>query len=217
MREAHSVEAIFGTRSRVRVLDVLQGVKVPLNASDIARRTRLSQPAATSALTELERMGIVDSAPSGRANIYWLDRENIYVQRMVDVAFAAQRSMSEELETDLKRLYGDLCSSIVLFGSYARGTQTPDSDIDVILVVRNADDMGALDDRIADEWVPFSHRWGAVLSAITYSPEQAAGLAERSPGLFGDIEREGITVSGDPPWKWGEHGGQRADQEGGRA
>jgi predicted nucleotidyltransferase len=210
------MEDIFGTRSRAKVLDVLQGVKIPLNASDIARRTRLSQPAATTALAELERMGIVDSAPSGRANIYWLDRENIYVQRIVDIAFRAQRSMPDELEADLKRLFGDVCSSIVLFGSYARGTQAPGSDIDVILVARDAAGTGALDDLLADEGVLFSHRWGATLSAITYSPERAAALAEHSPGLYGDIEREGITVCGDPPWSWGRRGGERTTQEGGR-
>jgi DNA-binding transcriptional ArsR family regulator len=201
----------------VRVLDVLCGMTIPLNASEIARRTRLSQPAATTALIALEEMGLVDSHPSGRSRIYWLDRENIYVQRIVDIAFRAERSMPEELEADLTRVFGELCSSIVLFGSYARGSQTSGSDVDVVFVVADAAGMEALDNRIADEMVWFSHRWGAPLSALTYTSAQAAALREQSPGLYGDIERDGITISGDPPWSWGRHGGDRSDPEGGRA
>lgn len=34
--------------------------------------------------------------------------------------------------------YGDTLLSIVLFGSQARGTQRPDSDIDLLIVLRNA-------------------------------------------------------------------------------
>jgi DNA-binding transcriptional ArsR family regulator len=206
MRATHTIESIFGTRSRVRVLDVLRGVKVPLNASEIARRTRLSQPAATTALVDLERMGVVDSYPSGRARIYWLDRDNVYSQQVIEAAFAAQYSMPEELEADLRRLFAGLCSSVVLFGSYARGSQAPGSDVDVLLVAKDAESMTAVNDRYADEMVGFSHRWGAQLSVLTYTPEQAADLREQSPGLYGDIEREGITVSGNPPWSWGEMG-----------
>jgi hypothetical protein len=162
-------------------------------------------------------MGIVDSHPSGRSRIYWLDRDNAYVQRIVDVAFEAQDAMPDDLGVDLKRLFGDLCSSVVLFGSYARGSQTPRSDVDVVLVLADAARMKDLDDRIADEMIGFRHRWGAPLSAISYTQERAAALSEQSPGLYGDIEKEGITISGDPPWSWGRHGGERSDPEGGSA
>jgi hypothetical protein len=86
-----------------------------------------------------------------------------------------------------------------------------------MLVMDDATEPRALDDRLADEIVGFSHRWGAPLSVLTYTPQQAAALSEQSPGLYGDIEREGITVAGDPPWSWGRDGGDRSDPEGGSA
>jgi len=37
----------------------------------------------------------------------------------------------------LKKLYGEQLEKIVLFGSQARGDATPESDIDILIVLKN--------------------------------------------------------------------------------
>lgn len=39
----------------------------------------------------------------------------------------------------MRRLYGDRLSKLVLFGSYARGEQTENSDIDFMVVLKDKD------------------------------------------------------------------------------
>ena len=42
-----------------------------------------------------------------------------------------------EVVSTLERLYGKRLSKIFLYGSYARGTQTPESDIDFLVMLKD--------------------------------------------------------------------------------
>lgn len=47
------------------------------------------------------------------------------------------RPMILELKDELKKLYGDNMVQLILFGSYARGDIHDESDIDLLLVLKN--------------------------------------------------------------------------------
>ena len=42
----------------------------------------------------------------------------------------------KEFKTNIKKLYGDKLSKIILYGSYARGEQTEDSDVDLAIILK---------------------------------------------------------------------------------
>ena len=41
----------------------------------------------------------------------------------------------KEFKKDVKKLYGNRLKHIILYGSYARGSATEDSDIDLLIVL----------------------------------------------------------------------------------
>lgn len=135
MRPTHTIEDLLGSRSRIAVLRVLLGVSVPLNASQIATRTGLTRPAVASVLADLSTIGAVRSSPAGRATIHWLNRVSVYVEHLISPLFEAERRLPEDMLNDLAETFHEHTVSVVLFGSYARGEQAPDSDVDVALVV----------------------------------------------------------------------------------
>ena len=47
-----------------------------------------------------------------------------------------------KLRHGLERLYGERLAGIYLFGSFARGEATPDSDIDILIVLDEVTDYG---------------------------------------------------------------------------
>ena len=47
------------------------------------------------------------------------------------------RQIAEEHKSRLKSLYGDELVELVLFGSYARGEEHEESDVDFAIVLRN--------------------------------------------------------------------------------
>lgn len=205
MRATHTIESVFGTRSRTRVLAVLHGVETPLNAAQVARQAGLSQPGAAAALRELEGLGFVQGSHAGWATVYWLVRENIYVRRIVAPAFVALESLGDELLADLRHAFSECCVSVVLFGSYARDEQRADSDIDILLVAADRATKVVVDETADLEMLRMRGVWGATLAPLVYDLGEAADLHARAPGLFADIERDGIVVSGMPPGEWRKH------------
>lgn len=204
MRPTYTVEDLLGSRSRISVLRVLLGVSVPLNASQIAARAKLSHVAAASVLSDFASMGVVLSSPAGRATVHWLNRESVYVQNMLEPLFQAERNVPEDVVDDLAWAFQDETISVVLFGSYARGDQTPGSDVDVALVAADPDKKSALESLIAAHASEFRGRFGASLSALTYSSEEAEALWDTSPNLAHSLCRDGIVVSGSSPWEWSD-------------
>lgn len=51
--------------------------------------------------------------------------------------------MLTELKTGLQEIYGPRLKGLYLFGSYARGEQDPESDVDVLVVLDDFTDYGA--------------------------------------------------------------------------
>ena len=54
-----------------------------------------------------------------------------------DLTKAAALPLVREVSSSLRKLYGERLSKIILYGSYARGEQTPDSDIDLLIVLKD--------------------------------------------------------------------------------
>jgi len=205
MRATHTIESIFGTRGRTRVLRVLRDAHVPLQAAQVGRSAGLTRPAAAAALDELERIGLVGSSRVGRSNAYWLIRENIYVERIVEPVFLAEENMGEELEREIRDAFAPLCVSVVIFGSYARYQQEPSSDVDIVLVAADPAAKHEVEEATLAECSRFYRRWGTTLSPLVYDLAYAANLHETSPGLYGSIAHDGIVVSGLWPYEWRTH------------
>jgi len=175
---------------------------VPQNAAQIAARTGLTRPAVGTVLAEFATMGFVATTPVGNARVHWLVRENAYVQHLVEVVFRFESGVPDMLLDDLRKTFAGAAESVVLFGSYARGDQGPASDIDVVLVASDEAGKAALDDLVVREFGAFGRRWGATLSALTYTVEEAAELSLRAPDLQRSLEEEGVVVAGSAPWEW---------------
>ncbi len=196
MRPTITVGDIFGTRGRIAVLRLLWGLDVPVTTAEVARRTRLTHPAAGQILRHFSDVGIVGKAPAGRGHTYWLVRDNAFVTEMVDEVFLAERDMPEMMASEIEASASPHAVSVYLFGSYARGEQTLESDVDVIAVAEDdasATALRAAMDQLAGE---FPRRYGAALSPIVYTRRQAEDLPRRAPELYRSLRMDGIRLAG---------------------
>lgn len=196
MRPTLTVNDVFGTRGRIEVLRVLWGVSVPLTPAEVARRTRMTHPAVTDILRSLTTQGLVGRAPAGRGHTYWVVRENVYVERFLAPVFPAEQDVPDQLLNELRELLEPGSVSVVLFGSYARGDQSIESDVDVAVVVEDSAAKSDLEDRLAACSSQFRRRFGATLAALLYDRIEACQLSERAPDLWGALVNEGVHVSG---------------------
>ena len=101
----------------------------------------------------------------------------------------------EQFREALAANYAEAVTKALLFGSKARGDWTAESDIDVIVIVK--DEAADAQETIADmghELVYVAECWEAVPSVLTRTDsEWAKGLSWKS-GFHEAVEREGITL-----------------------
>lgn len=203
MKATLTATDLFSSRGRVDVLRVLWGVDAPMTVAEIARRTRLTHPAADAALRYLANLRVVEGSPAGRGLVYWLNRDSVYVDLMIDPIFSAEREIPETLTEALQIELQDLAISAVLFGSYARGDQTPESDVDLVVVARDPAAKDALTAELPSLVATFKRVFGAHLSVIIYSREDAADLGKRAPKLYDSLWSEGVPIVGAGVEDWG--------------
>lgn len=97
----------------------------------------------------------------------------------------------KHLRQEFSLVLGDQLEAMLLFGSRARGESRPDSDVDVLVVVRGPFDYGDLIRRTSSIVSTLSLRYDVVISRVFVSKEQFD--RERSPFLL-NVRREGVMI-----------------------
>ncbi|WP_298269071.1 nucleotidyltransferase domain-containing protein [Geobacter sp.] len=96
-----------------------------------------------------------------------------------------------ETRSELQRIYGPRLKEIILFGSYARGDFTDDSDVDIIIVLDTLQDIVTERERYLTAISDISLKYDTVVSVIPY--EATAFHTRRSPLLL-NIRHEGMAL-----------------------
>lgn len=96
------------------------------------------------------------------------------------------------LSRALCEVYGQQLTQIVLYGSYARGNQTEESDVDIALFLEGKD-SDTLHDKMTDLVVDYELELGVTLSVVTIDNEQYRKWKDTLP-YFQNIRREGIVL-----------------------
>ena len=91
----------------------------------------------------------------------------------------------------LEKIYGSRLIKILLFGSWARGTATADSDIDLAIVLGGTVQQGREIDRINEMVTDINLQYGVLLSIYPVSESDFERV--NSPLLL-NIRREGIAA-----------------------
>ncbi len=96
-----------------------------------------------------------------------------------------------ELKSYLKELYGLQLAQLILYGSQARGDASPDSDIDVLVVLNGAVDDWQEAKRTSQFVADLSLKYTVVVSTFFVSVDQ---LQTESRSFFRNVQREGIAI-----------------------
>jgi predicted nucleotidyltransferase len=101
------------------------------------------------------------------------------------------QTLLAELKVGLQALYGERLQGVYLFGSYARGEQTDESDVDVLIVLDRIDNYGAEIERTGYLISPVSIQYDVSVSRILVS--EAEWQEEQSP-FFESVREDAIAV-----------------------
>lgn len=103
----------------------------------------------------------------------------------------SMKAILNELQLALSQALGDKLHQVILFGSYSRGEARPDSDLDVLIVVKGEFDYASLIRQTSELAAKISLEHDIVISRAFVSRDQFRN--EQLPFLI-NIRREGIPI-----------------------
>lgn len=102
------------------------------------------------------------------------------------------RKILDELKQGIQKIFGDRLKTVILFGSYARGdAHPPDSDIDVMIVLKGEFDYWDMD-KLCSEFVADLSLKHDVVISIRFASETQYALSQFP--LYINARREGVIV-----------------------
>lgn len=104
------------------------------------------------------------------------------------------RIILSELAERLHQVYGSRLKSVILYGSVARGAETKDSDIDImVLVDGDASELRNYDESLGDVSTDISLKYLKVLSIIDISYQEYQEWKQISP-FYKNVSDEGVVL-----------------------
>ena len=101
------------------------------------------------------------------------------------------RKALERFKKETEKLYGKRLKGIILYGSWARGEATEDSDIDLLVMLEGQVVPGREIDRMIDIVTEINLEYGVLIAVYPVSEENYAAI--NSPLLI-NVRREGVSV-----------------------
>jgi predicted nucleotidyltransferase len=209
MRFRHVLDDILGRRSNVVLLRFLVRTRGEHSGRDLARLVGLDHKTCHAALRGLTAQGVVDSRRLGTALAYRLRDRHPVVQDILKPAFAREEDLAERFVRDAAKLARTRALSVVLFGSVVRGEEGPESDVDILFVVKDPASRsrakGALDE-VAGE---LAARYGSVPQFIVEDLASFRCKIGRGDPFLNEVLRSGRVVLGKSLSEILSHGSQK--------
>jgi predicted nucleotidyltransferase len=192
----YPLTSLLGSAGNVRMLRTLVSERAPQSAPHLARRAGLSPQGARLVLETLVRQQLVSVYGSGRAQVYVLRDSHPFS--------AAIAALFQEEEKRWERLLGALRAGLTkhgtdvqaawLYGSVARGEDTPRSDLDIALLVVSA----RVTDSVREELMPIEDEHHIHISLTGLTAEELAALPDDDP-WWSDVVRDARVLKGSAP------------------
>ena len=184
--------AIFGGAAAQALEALLRGGD--LTVRQVARVAGLSPSSASVALRTLEARGLVRGVPVGTAVQYRLNEEHFALPH-VRALVAEGHQLRSDLPQLIESRLGSRPRCVILFGSMARGDARKDSDMDLLVVARDEEQLEGWDSTGHElaEWL--TGRIGGPLDVVMVTAPSAAEL--RRP-FWRNVLREGQVLDGEP-------------------
>ncbi len=189
MRFHNLVLGVLGNAAGVLVLaEFMRFPKKVFSGREVAVQAGLSPMGGWRALKNLEAQGVISRLRIGRSDAWKLNEGHFLAQRLAPV-FSLERDAMGELAGLLKKhLPRGKVEKAYVFGSVARGEERPQSDIDVLVIVRSSKDKDVVLEAAGSAALEALALFSNHLSVLVFSKSELPGKAGN---LLAEVRKEG--------------------------
>lgn len=178
------------------VATLLRGPDKVWTGSELARAAGVTPRWAIATLTALEAEGVVQPSSCPPSVLWKVNRKHVLVDLMASLAKIDARAQ-QALRAELQGTIGQAKPLKALwFGSTARGEEEPGSDVDVLVVVKDAAAKRRTQEILARAAGPFYWRFGNRLAPIVLTRREFE--RRRGFGFVREALSYGIWICGGP-------------------
>ncbi|MEX0657002.1 MAG: nucleotidyltransferase domain-containing protein [Nitrosopumilaceae archaeon] len=171
MKLHNYLEQVIGNKIAVSILRTLVKYRGKIyTIRRLAEDAGASHPEVSKTLGELEKFGIVQIQPVGKAHQVSLNEKSYVLVKIIEPILKAEEKTLVEVISVLKIHFGTKkIISASIFGSVAVGKEKDDSDIDVLVICNDSDHAISA---ISDASREISLKFQSKLSHIVFSRSQ---------------------------------------------
>ncbi|HJX50341.1 hypothetical protein A3K73_03665 [Candidatus Pacearchaeota archaeon RBG_13_36_9] len=173
-----------------------------MTIKDIIERTDYSYERVNTALKSLVEKGIIQEKKVGKTLVYSPDLNNLYVESMGFNAYMLEREI--EFIKKHKNLYRAIKEieenpyvwGIILFGSYSKGLETKQSDIDIVCIASKKEEVKRFLESL-------KHKYDIKFAPVILPLHELPNIRKDNPELWNDLKMYGIAFKGgDSVYYW---------------
>lgn len=190
---------VFRSWTHVAVMRALIDTAHGLSGNAVARSAGMHPRSAFKALTALEAQGLIRRQRGGRDHLFTLNRDHVLFEKVIVPVYSGEEGLRASLERALGDILQPLVVSAFIFGSVARGEESPDSDLDLCCItptgMAKEQVRVALHDAASDLRRRFAVRVSPLFMTRTEFRARASSATVKA------ILSEGICIAGHDPRK----------------
>lgn len=197
MRFHEPLDDILGSRIKVRILRLLHRTRGQFTGREISRLIGYSPTHTISNLRDLESEGLVVSLRAGKTDLFSLNERSSAVKGVLDPLLRWEQNLYTELAGIFEEQLGKRLLEVRLFGSVARGEEQQDSDVDLLLVVRDDADIESTEEDAASTSIEAGNRFGLPVVPFVVTASEYDKKVKSKRGFWKEISESSI-----PIYKW---------------
>jgi len=162
----------------------------------IARELGMSHATCIRSLNNLVDLGFLMRKRIGSSATYEIAGSSALLTYILEPAFKEESRLLQGLVDTMLAGIKRKILSVYLFGSVARGEDTPSSDVDILVILKLAGDKPSVEEALGRNKEGAYERYRVGVSTITYDHEEFQGMKERKHPLIKEVIKEGILLFG---------------------
>src|SRR5579862_6605237 len=151
MQLSRFLDVALSSAAKVKVLRRLALDSKPASCRAVARAVGMSHAQVLRIMQELHSDGILRLEQVGRSHAYTLQKDATPVKSILLPLFQKERSLPDEVAREIAASVRIPTLSVSTFGSVAKGTDHPESDLDMIFIVQSAKQRSTLEAELAGD------------------------------------------------------------------
>jgi len=176
MRVHNPLDKILSNEIKVKILRFLCKTEAEWSGRQIAKEIKVSPAACHKALRELNNEGALLLRGIGKSNLYSLNKENLIVSELLKPLYERESKIPDEIYEGIIRNISSLVIkdivSIAIFGSVKKRKERPTSDIDLLVLVKNSENKGEVEEDFGKVNEKIISRFGNTVSPYIQTVEE---------------------------------------------